>query len=765
MKTTLTAILLLFSIYSFGQNAYYDAQNIARIDVSELQDILDHAGVHLMDAGNNFVQEKDVKLQMIGAGRRLTDTEIIECAIDDNDCIMKFRMVGDKTRQEREISLRSLALNDELQNDFSLTEAASGIDVKMVNGYSLSEPEKKHIRNLIAFVDSPFDQGLTEIDLKIVNDAIDKYNGYAKKRKMSVKKPVGFAASSLAGAAPGLIGGILSGDFSMSEEDQTKIIDGLVKYIAEEFRRAQMMSYMNIFERTIGQIGEFQVLFPKTFAKLKATDPIKFPDLGDEFKEIFSQDFKSLLDNLLEHFETHTASSDLEDKLTLLDAANITQIKATSEYESFKIAIDASSKLIHNYHPVDLFHYLDGKYYANTMLSTDTELENKIGFYLHGLNLLQRNVLDTAKTANNRFSNVWLNYEQLKKLDSPVKVKYFLALIYQQDRTYFNRLLFPAKTDAQIAADITLIQGELKKKVDALVPILIELQDFRANLDDQNLKDNFEDYIRMVLDVVEAMTQDSDNLKTFFAVADDVVDVYENVRDKDFGNTIFHLNEILRVFVTSIDGSPQILNILSKIDHYGSFMAAVVNAENSDDMKEVIKSFVAPPASYVFKRQHNWTMSVTAHPGYFVGFEANKEFPDPKVISGLTLPIGFDLNYKLNRNSRDQSATLGFSGQILDLGAVLNFRIMDSTSTLPDVINFKQFFSPGFSINYGLANSPLTIALGYQYTPELRKITLDNGNELFPNYHRVSLRLSWDLPLLFLYKSKKYCKYDFKRNQ
>lgn len=755
MKTALTILLLFFATCSFGQNAYYDAQNIARIDTTELRTILDHAGVHLMDAANNFVQKENIKLQIIGGGRKHTETEIIDCLIDDEACLLKYRVVGDRKKKEQEVSLKSLAFNQELQNDFSLTEASSGIDVKLVKGYSLSEVEKKQIRNLISFVDSPFGESITEIDFNVVNGAIDKFNGYATTHKMATQKSIGFAASFLSGATTGLIGNILSGDFSMSEEDQTKIIDGLVKYIAEEFKRAQMMSYMNIFERTIGKVGEFQVLFPKTYAKLKATDPIKFPDLGDEFKEIFSQDFKAILDNLLNHFDNHKSTDDLEDKLTLLSKTNVDAIKATEVYGSFKIAIDASSKLIHNYHPVDLFNYLDGKYYKSTYTRNDSELENKIGFYLHGLNILQRNVLDTAKTADNRFSNVWLNYEQLRKLDSPGKVKYFLALIYQQDRDYFDKLLFGS--NPVVLGDI---YEKLKAKVDEIVPVLIELQDFRANLDDENLKDNFEDYVRMVLNVVDAVADDSENLGEFFKVAGDVVDIYENIREKDYGNTIFHLNEILRVFMTSIDAKPELVNVLAKIDHYGSFMAAVVNAEDSDDMKEVIKTFVAPPASYVFKRQHNWTLSVSAHPGYFVGFEANKEFPKAEFISGLTLPIGFDVTYKLNRSCRDESYSLGFSGQLLDLGAVLNFRIGDSTSMLPDVISFKQFFSPGFSINVGFPNSPMTIALGYQYTPELRKITSADGNELFPNYHRLSLRLSWDLPLLYLGKSKRFCKYD-----
>jgi hypothetical protein len=106
-----------------------------------------------------------------------------------------------------------------------------------------------------------------------------------------------------------------------------------------------------------------------------------------------------------------------------------------------------------------------------------------------------------------------------------------------------------------------------------------------------------------------------------------------------------------------------------------------------------------------------------------------------------------------NKAGKENSSSVGIFAQIVDLGAVLNFRIGDSTSTLPDKIEFKQIFSPGISINYGFNNSPLNIGVGYQYSPELRKIS-KNGNEIYPNGNRLFLRLAWDIPLLNIAKSK-----------
>ena len=75
----------------------------------------------------------------------------------------------------------------------------------------------------------------------------------------------GFVARFAPGlsAALALIPNIIGGNFSLSAEDQTKIIDGLTKYYAEEFRKAQLLTYMKTFESTIGKGGNCRFSFHK----------------------------------------------------------------------------------------------------------------------------------------------------------------------------------------------------------------------------------------------------------------------------------------------------------------------------------------------------------------------------------------------------------------------------------------------------------------------------------------------------------------------
>ncbi len=623
----------------------------------------------------------------------------------------------------------------------------SAYEISVVNDYKL-------------FVANPFDGSISNLDINAMKSSIDKYNAYVelKNKKEIASRQGGEASSGFAAAGIlSMIPSIVGGNFSLSPEQQTKIIDGLTKYYAEEFRKAQLLTYMHTFESTIGKVGELQVLLPQTYSKLQSADPSRFPELGDEYKTIFNEDLKALPDNLISHIDNHTALTNpqLEAKLKWLTAANIATIKGNDYYTSFKISTDIGSKLINNYHPVDLFNYIDNKYYNSNLLTTHPNNSDKIILILHGLNLVQRNMLDTTKSKTSQFANVWLSLQDLRILDTEKKWKYFAGLLYQQDKAFFNQFIWDGtnKTLANIStADITLI----KNRITTILTALVELQNFRANLKDENIKDNFASYMSLLLKSITATNYFSTAIlpvadyNKYLKIATYTMNIYDNARKKDYNNTIYYTIGILNELLAT---NNSYLEVINTIENYGSFMTDVINAKNSDEVKESIKKHAAPPTSFILKREYQRTLSITGQPGYFISTEkldgSEQKFG---FVSGITLPMGFEATFKTT-HGKENSGSIGIFAQVIDLGAVLNFRVGDSTSTLPDQITFKQIFSPGISFNYGFKNSPVNLGLGYQYTSELRKIT-ENGNEIYPNGHRIFLRLSWDIPFVIIAKSK-----------
>lgn len=619
------------------------------------------------------------------------------------------------------------------------------LDANTQNKISLTSDEIIQVENAKNFVDYPFRTMTIEFDIALVRSAINKYNKVIESNLVN-----GYTTG---GGVFNLIPGLLSGDLSMGADLQTKVLDGLVKYIAEEFKKAQLITYMQTFEATIGKVGELEIIFPSTYKKLKTMDPTKFPELGDEFKEVFNKDLKSILDNLIHHIDTHKNSDSIEVRLKLLNMKNVDSIKNNKYYESLKLSADLSSKLINNYHPVDLFNYMDFKYYKASMLTgnnTTRKLHHKIGIIIHGINVFQSNLIDHKKTPKEAVKSPWINFEQLKQLNTDKEWEYFAGLIYQSDKAFFNEMF-----STPVANVISSLQlKKIKTTFKALLTTLVEIRDFRANLVKENIEDNYIEYMKILTKAISQVNINNATLDDYLELADNVLSIYDNARKKDYGNSLHYTFLILEKL---FNGNPKNEKVIADLNKYASFASDVINSEDSDAVKEIIKKHIAPPASFINKREYSSTISITAQPGYFLSYESldsNNGF-----VSGITLPIGFELTWKLKGKKYDKkkpknTASVGVFAQLLDLGAMLNFRVSDDTSTLPDKVVIGQVFSPGGSITYGFKNSPLTLGLGYQYTSELRKITLTEGNETYPNGHRIFFRLGWDIPLVNISKSK-----------
>lgn len=636
------------------------------------------------------------------------------------------------------------------------TMVEDGDDIKK-QLVSFNDSEKKEIENIINFLDTPFKEDLKAINFNIVKQVIKKYNQYVVDRKELSMTPFGqrshFTAAAGAGFALSLIPNLLSGNTSLSDTTQSNIIDGLTKYYAEEFKKAQTITYMKAFESTAGKIGELQILFPESYKKLQKADPSKFPDLGNEYKKIFNEDLKNAWPHLLEYVKNYPENALPDGKLTLLKAKNLTTIREHNAYFPVVLSTEIITRVIDNQHPVDILNYIDNKYYLEDKLDNDS-IKYKITKALHGINLIQTNLRDTSKVLEGRFNNVWISSEKLRQLNTDDEIILFFGLLYQQDKEFVKFLLGKAGIDTtNLGSQVQKLKVFKTKNIDPLVNYLKTVQEAGKSFDASNEHEVLIKYIEanMALCTSFSLIYGEDKLEKYFDTSKNLIHIYGSIKKSDYSNTTYYILSILNDFLGD-DASYQ--NVIFKIDEYGGFMSEIINAENSDEVKETITKFAAPPSSFILKRTYRHTFSITGQPGYFASYEKLKGQDDWKLVSGITLPMGFEYSFKPKKDISRTRGSIGFFVQLIDLGAVLNFRVDDSTSELPDQVTFKQIFSPGGSINYGFKNSPLTVAVGYQYTPELRKITLDNGNEEFANGDRWFLRLAWDIPLINIAKSK-----------
>jgi hypothetical protein len=394
--------------------------------------------------------------------------------------------------------------------------------------------------------------------------------------------------------------GLLAPIFNLSKMSSAQtdtLLYGLTVYLAEEFRKGYMHTYMNGVKNTIGKSGELQVLFPMTYQKILTFDPIRYKDFGNEMKAVFDDDLGSSLENLMKHIEVP------DTKLTydLLTTDYCKSLRDKEIYPYLGLTASMGQKLINGVHPSDVLGFLDEKYYKSTIPN-----EEKIGETIHLLNILQRNLRDTATRQSNQFSNVWLNFEKLSKLNDTTITKFFLALIQQEDADFFSKTSPIKITKGSLNNYITTFNTLKKEKITPLLSILTKLDEL-TKLKDKNLLEekNFEIYLKNVGELVALVetatnTLKSPKLKNVVAITSNVFQLYNAVRVKNYSNLPVYLGNILSNL--SKEEPTKLNNIIASIDKFSGFSSGIVSAKTSADVSKVISNFAAPPASFISKR-------------------------------------------------------------------------------------------------------------------------------------------------------------------
>jgi hypothetical protein len=227
-------------------------------------------------------------------------------------------------------------------------------------------------------------------------------------------------------------------------------------------------------------------------------------------------------------------------------------------------------------------------------------------------------------------------------------------------------------------------------------------------------------------------------------------------------------------------------NVMGKLLKYGSFMAGVVKAESSDEVEATIESFALPTGSSRIKRETPFNVALNGYLGVYYGWEKIRDVDRRgQGTYGITAPIGISI-------SRGHSIFFGGTGKkgwlegkrgwstslfisIIDVGAVASFRFKSSnqtdivaqdttTTTVNEIptIKLKDIISPGALLSIGIPKTPLSVNLGAQVGPNLRKISVDSTSNTVANdysdkmYWRFSFSLVVDIPIINFYtKSKK----------
>ncbi|GAA3592144.1 hypothetical protein Q4Q39_05445 [Flavivirga amylovorans] len=638
---------------------------------------------------------------------------------------------------------------DFLEEKYKEFKSKAGISATEIN--TIETQILKDKNNYDSFLATPFSIALSKENIESI-------------RKSIVINDLGVIAfsSNFVALADQAANPATSNLFSIPVSAQSAIIDGTAKFLAERFKEDITTLYINKFREKLESIPELKALYPKTFSFLKTADVFNYRSLGNDFKEAFEEDLKNILSNL---------------GIYINDNANLkAKLIASKVYYPFDFTLALSDKLINGYHPVEILDYLESRYKSNP----DVGFSNYYNI-THGLNILQKNLQRKKSDEPSQsielvkpFENIWLRFSDLKKINTADKIKYFTALIYNQDRNYFSNVL---KIDANNVYDFFN---------NTIYPIAGILNDIE-NIQSKGKSMTADDYVGVMSNTLKLLKYINGKEEIGFRVGeikftgkdgeeviidvldlmDKMVDLYKSIQNKDYGYIVTNgLYVTEKILLASGESKANIIKVTQVVSKYGGFMVDVVTADNSDEVKDAIKKNVTK-FSFLDKRNSLFSLTISGHPGIYGGVEELTKNNTSQANFGITAPIGFEFMWgfrtcKGTKNKQyafvNEDDTIKYlSGHawsifvsFADIGAAFNYRLNDTESELPQELTFKQIFSPGVSINYGFRNSPITLGAGIQYSPELRKVTVENI-ETGSNSLRAMLRLSWDIPLIKIY--------------
>jgi len=518
---------------------------------------------------------------------------------------------------------------------------------------------------------------------------------------------------------------------SINGIEVTSLADGFSKFIVKRTKQELSTAFFERFKDDLNDVRykNLKLIFPQTFRTLSAIDnEIYMFDLYIQtLRESFEKDLRSLPANLPGLIDNN---SDYFDHRKELKA-------------ELQTAFYIARSIQDNKHPGEMIE----KYNVDDL--------NNLPNMKAAFQTLQ--LFSTSLKSNND-SSYWVSENEIKTLykDSTL-LNLYLGLVLQQAKNESINFVIGGKT-INLANEINNSHF-VKLKINNYISYISTISSKAQSIDkkiivlkkeknDSVLLENYYTVISSSIDLMKyaVQTDKLPGLETvniekstlpYFELAQTASDIVIDVHRGNYSLAIVNVSYIAR----SIDSTNS--DVAQKLLKYGSFMAAVANAKNSDQVTNAIEAIALPAGSSRIKRESRSNVSLNAYCGFYGGKNIAGDWS-----TGLTAPIGIVASRGIYKHT---SLSVFFS--IIDLGAPVAFRFSNNSDSIP-AIKLVDIISPGLFVSWGIRKCPLSINAGCQMTPSLTSVST-KGNTFGTKSLRVTLGLLVDLPLLNLYNKSK----------
>jgi hypothetical protein len=419
--------------------------------------------------------------------------------------------------------------------------------------------------------------------------------------------------------------------------------------------------------------------------------------------------------------------------------------------EYFESALLLINNLRQGVHPAEAI----GKLEFQSYHQENSELQN-VQEAIKLFNIFSNSLLSSSP------DRYWVKSSELESLLDTSTFKIYLGLLYQ---LHGDQVIFKKKFSTyldEVASDVTLIdkyENYVKRLIIDGDKISITIQNITQKKKNgetvETYKELFQTTLSFLINFKETdqlnLGVNLDGMTIVWEVLGLLNEVYVDINERRYNALILDLTNLLSELLESDD-----FKWKDDLVKYGTFVANVAQADNSEDVQAAIEAIALPVGSATIKRRSKFNLALNAYVGISPAMEYNGDTKDTKFSFGINAPVGiaasWDLQGKKNEDGKKKEhGSFSLFVPLIDIGAVTNFRFGDDmTEELPE-IKLQNIFAPGLYLVHGWANLPISWGIGGQLGPQLREVnatdlTLDSG----PSF---SLRafVAVDIPLLNFY--------------
>lgn len=536
-------------------------------------------------------------------------------------------------------------------------------------------------------------------------------------------------------------------NISVEGLSESTLIDGTATFIANRIKQEAKAFFFERFKSTmLDTNNNVGILFPTTVKLWNAFDNYDYSSYLNMFRASFRKDLNNMVFNLPVYFERNG-------NMNALNKAFM------------KILVDSYRSLGKGESPAGVL--------KNLSISEEIILENasfvvgKKYLSIFSDALSESQTLERSWITRNRFNEVFQN-ETTRKI--------FLGLIYQRilKENHSLRTRFAKSPQAEELLGQLLSNETRFKSASNLFDPIRGLFNICLNLDETHhyliLKKNSgmminkEDILPIYVSTINLIKYAARNFGVEYVrsnsdaideLLNGIYELFEASVKEDYASLIFGVYQLIAANSSEKDNVD--IALLLK---YGSFMAELSAAKSGEDVSKAIDAAALPVGSYGIKKRNKLNVSINSFPGIIVGYEWPGDTLSSSSNIGFTAPVGLAISWPIttkdtspkskskryNENRVYSGRSLSAFVTIFDLAAPVLYRLKSTSDGFPQEVKISQFVSPGISMVYGFKNSPFSILVGIQLTPDLRQF-----GTIQESVARANLAFTFDIPIFNLY--------------